>query len=140
MDVVGLDGLRAAQAHVEIASGEAEEKGPKGQIKPGAIEEKMSPGILDEAQVIATVRKRLPAIRNCYEKGLAHDPALTGKLSVQFTIGTSGRVTASKAVTDSLGNPSVTSCVLTKFKGFTFDKPEGGSITFVYPLMFKPGG
>jgi hypothetical protein len=30
--------------------------------------------------------------------------------------------------------------VVGKFKTFSFDKPEGGSVTYVYPIVFKPGG
>jgi hypothetical protein len=90
--------------------------------------------------VIGTVRKGLPALRNCYEKGLGRNSTLEGKINVEFTIGTSGRVMTVKAKSDSLGDPQVTACVLGKFKSFTFDKPEGGSVKYVYPLMFKPGG
>jgi len=137
---VDLEGLRAAQADAEVASSGAQEKAPKAKTKLGPLEEQLSPGILDEKKVIATVRKGLPAIRNCYEKGLIKNHGLEGKISVEFTIGTSGRVTGVKAKDDSLGDPGVTTCVLGKFKSFTFDKPEGGSVKYIYPLMFKPAG
>ncbi|MBW2260328.1 MAG: AgmX/PglI C-terminal domain-containing protein [Deltaproteobacteria bacterium] len=138
--VVALEDLRAAQADAEVISSDAKEKAPKAKAKLGPLEEQLSPGILDEKKVIATVRKGMPAIRNCYEKGLNKNHGLQGKINVEFTIGTSGRVTSVKAKGDSLGDPAVTSCVLGKFKSFTFDKPAGGSVKYLYPLMFKPGG
>jgi hypothetical protein len=137
---VDLEGLRAAQADADVTSSGAQEKAPKAKTKLGPLEEQFSPGLLDEKKVIATVRKGLPAIRNCYEKGLIKNHGLQGKISVTFTIGTSGRVTSVKAKDDSLGDPGVTACVLAKFKSFTFDRPEGGSVKYLYPLMFKPGG
>ncbi len=139
-EAVNLEDLRAAQADADVSSSDAKEKAPKAKTNLGTLEEQLSPGILDEKKVIATVRKGLPAIRNCYEKGLGKNHSLEGKINVEFTIGTSGRVTSVKAEADSLGDPLVTACVLGKFKSFTFDKPEGGSVKYLYPLMFRPGG
>lgn len=139
-EVVELDGMRDAQAaDANLASSTATEKKPVAKTNLGPLEEQDSLGILDEKGVIATVRKGLPALRNCYEKGLNRNHALEGKISVEFTIGTSGRVMSVKAKTNSLGDPQVTTCVLGKFKSFKFAKPEGGSVKYVYPLMFKPG-
>jgi outer membrane biosynthesis protein TonB len=139
-EIAELDAMRDAQAaDAELSTKDAVENSPKGRIKQGTLEERPSTGILDEKAVIATVRKGLPAIRNCYQKALKKNPTLQGKISVEFTIGPSGRVTAVKATDDSLGDASVTACVLGKFKSLKFDKPAGGSVKFVYPLMFKPG-
>jgi len=137
---VDLDVRDAQAADAEISVTDAVEKSPGGRIDTGPIEERDSPGILDEKEVVVTVRKSLPAIRNCYEKGLSKNPLLEGKIKVAFTVGPQGVVTGAQAEDDSLGDPNVTSCVLGKFKSLKFDKPEGGSAKFVYPLMFKPGG
>lgn len=137
---VELSGIDAGKASGSVESGSVTEKKVKGKATVGPGEEAGGSGILDQAKVTKTVRKRMAALRNCYEKALKKNPTLEGKIAVKFTIGTSGRVTAASATSDTLGDPSVTSCVIGKFRSFTFDKPEGGSVVYVYPIVFKPGG
>jgi len=129
----------AATGTVDSGPGPTEKK-VKGKATVGAGDETGGTGILDSAKVTKTVRSKMSALQNCYEKALNKNPTLEGKISVKFTIGTSGRVTSASASTDSLGNASVTTCVLDKFRGFAFDKPEGGSVEYVFPIVFKPGG
>ncbi len=129
----------AATGEVDSGPGPTEKK-VKGKATVGAGDETGGTGILDSAKVTKTVRSKMSALQNCYEKALNKNPTLEGKISVKFTIGTSGRVTSANASSDSLGDASVTTCVLDKFKGFVFDKPEGGSVEYVFPIVFKPGG
>jgi len=120
-----------------VSTGAATEKKIKANATVGGGEETGGTGILDQGKVTKTVRKNMPALRNCYEKALKKNPTLEGKISVKFTIGTNGRVTSASAASDSIGDASVSSCVIDKFRGFVFDKPEGGSVSYVYPIVFK---
>jgi outer membrane biosynthesis protein TonB len=113
------------------------EKKVKGKASVGGGDEVGGSGILDQGKVTKVVRRNMPALRNCYERALKKNPTLGGKISVKFTIGTNGRVTGAKATTDTVGDSSVTSCVIGKFRGFKFAKPEGGSVSYVYPIVFK---
>lgn len=139
-DAVELGGIEAGKASGKVESGGVTEKKVKGKATVGSGDEVGGTGILDQAKVTKTVRGRMGALRNCYEKALKKNPTLEGKIAVKFTIGTSGRVTAATASSDTLGDPTVTACVVGKFKTFSFDKPEGGSVQYVYPIVFKPGG
>jgi hypothetical protein len=139
-DAVELGGVKASQASGDVSSSDVTESKVKGKATVGAGEEAGGTGILDQAKVTKTVRARMGALRNCYEKALKKNPTLEGKISVKFTIGTSGRVTGAEAASDTLGDSTVTDCVVGKFRTFTFDKPEGGSVVYIYPIVFKPGG
>lgn len=121
----------------KVSTGPAKEKKVKAKASVGGGSEVGGMGILDQGKVTKVVRKNMPALRNCYEKALKKNPSLGGKISIKFTIGTNGRVTSAKAASDSVGDSSVTSCVIGKFRGFVFAKPEGGAVTYVYPIVFK---
>lgn len=98
-------------------------------------------GEFDGARVVAAIKRRIGAIKSCYEQGLRRDPSLAGKLTMRFTVQPGGGVTDARASTDSLGDPSVANCVARKLRGLRFDPgPVGGSVTFAYPFVFAPQG
>ncbi len=95
-------------------------------------------GTLDSGALARVVRNQLSGIRSCYDRVLRNNPTLSGRLSVNFTIGTSGRVTA--ASTDGLGAaPEVGSCVASVFRRMVFPTPEGGSVQSSFSFNFTPG-
>jgi TonB family protein len=138
--VADIGAIRVSQADADLSTTGPDEKKVKGSASAGKGDEVGGTGILDSAEVNKVVKSRLTAIKMCYEKALKQNPTLEGKLSVQFTIGTSGRVTSASIKADTLGNPDVASCVLDKVKTFAFSKPEGGSVEYVFPFVFKPSG
>ena len=85
-----------------------------------------------------TVRARLPAIRACYQKGLAMDPALHGVVSTTFHIQADGKV-KSASESSSLGNAQVEQCIQRVFASTTFPESDGDT-TVVYPLAFTTAG
>jgi outer membrane biosynthesis protein TonB len=119
--------------------------------KPSAVEKKVKgsasvgkgkivggKGTLESAEVNKVIKSKLTAIKVCYEKALQKNPTLEGKLSLRFTIGTDGRVTSALIAYETLADPEVSSCVITKIKYFVFSKPEGGSVEYLFPFVFKP--
>jgi hypothetical protein len=54
----------------------------------------------------------------CYEQGLQGTPSLTGRVSVAFVIGASGRITTAKVAQTSLRSAQVESCMLAKMKNW----------------------
>ena len=92
---------------------------------------------LSPEQIARVVRARAGAFRACYESAAARDPKLQGGVTVNFTVSTSGAVTA-RIANSSLGNPRVESCVLRMFNRLQFpsaDKPTSAN----WPLVFRPG-
>lgn len=98
-------------------------------------------GGLDREVIRRVILSHRAQIRYCYEKELAQQPGLAGKLLVEFVIGADGRVTTARAAEDSMDNAAVGRCIVSRVKGWTFPKPKGGGVVVVtYPFLFKPAG
>lgn len=93
-------------------------------------------GELDQAQVMAEIRKRNGNIRRCYEKGLKRNGRLHGKLTVRFQITGAGTVTQVSLPEDDIGDPEVAACVTGAVRTWRF--PAGGaSATVEVPFVFS---
>jgi outer membrane biosynthesis protein TonB len=104
------------------------------QVKIGKTS---STGNLDKNIIRRYVRRKLPRIRNCYEKELLVKPTLKGTLTVKFVINGQGRLDSVKA--SGLKDRRVASCVEAAIKSIQFPKPKGGGkVTVRYPFAFKP--
>jgi len=62
----------------------------------------------------------MTGLRRCYNKGLATDPALKGKITLTFTIGSYGHVTGEA---DGISE-KVDGCVADQIKRWSFGKPS----------------
>jgi hypothetical protein len=96
-------------------------------------------GRLPAEVVQRIVRQNFGRFRFCYEKGLALNPSLEGRVAVRFVIDRSGAVSTSSAESGGLPDPAVARCVAQGFLGLSFPPPEGGIVSVTYPLMFSPG-
>ncbi len=121
--------------------GEIAEKAVKGSIKMDDGEDIGGTGEFDAKLVTAEVKKRISAIKICYETQLRKNPALAGKVTVQFTIEQSGTISKANATENTTNDPAVAACVVDAVKRFRFNPgPEGGSVTYSYPFVFAPSG
>lgn len=89
--------------------------------------------------ILRVVSRRQRSIQYCYEKELARNPELRGKLIVNWRIGLSGRVMKSWVGSSSLNNGAVESCILRSIKRWTFNKPDGGICEIKFPFVFNQG-
>ncbi len=106
----------------------------------GVISWKSTPqakGQLEPSVVQRIARAHVRQIRACYEAQLKITPLLSGKLTVNMTVGAPGRVMNAKVVEDTLGNPTVESCVLKDVRAWTFPSVTASS-TITYPFVFLP--
>lgn len=95
-----------------------------------------APEQLTAAVIQDVVRGANTRTRACYEKALAKEPSLGGKLTVSFTIGADGRVAAASGA--GFSDKAVTTCVVKEFRGLRFPPPPGGKpVPVKYPLVFK---
>ncbi len=106
-----------------------------GTIKP------VSANLLGEDYARAvrdTVSENSTGIKYCYDRELKRNPTLRGKVVVEFTIGTDGRVKKFRIVEQdtTLQSDSVTSCILRKVKRWRFPKPQK-AITLQFPFVFS---
>ncbi len=96
-------------------------------------------GLADMDAVQRQIRKRLPAIKFCYELGLKKNPDIRGKIILKFTVDATGRVSESSVSSDTLGDAIVSACIAAKLKTLSFEKPEGGSAHLMIAMALMPG-
>ena len=96
-------------------------------------------GSLDSNAIAKVVKKRQRMIQDCYNKELKRDPSLKGKVEIEFTIGENGRIEEALVVGNTMGNKKVGNCIVGRLKRWKFPKPDGGSVTVVFPFIFSAG-
>ncbi len=94
-------------------------------------------GSLDENNLRSVLRRRQRDIERCYERGLAQNPQLRGRLVIQFTVGEGGRVTDARLRENSVSD-SVGTCIVGQVRRWRFDEPQGGSVTVRRPYILEP--
>ena len=93
----------------------------------------------DARAVQAKIKTRLWRIRDCYERELPIDPGLAGKVTMEFQIEESGRVSRAEALENTTGSETVAACIGDELLLLHFDPgPEAGSVVFKYPFVFNP--
>jgi hypothetical protein len=98
-------------------------------------------GGLDREVIRRVIVSHRAQIRYCYEKELSVKPGLAGKVLVQFVIAADGSVTMARPSEQTLDDPEVGKCIVSKVKTWTFPQPKGGGVVEVtYPFLFKPAG
>jgi hypothetical protein len=97
-------------------------------------------GHLDRGAIQRVVNSHLYQVQGCYERQLAANPNLAGKATFQWTINTSGGVSGVRIAGSSIASVEVMSCIQGAIRGWSFPKPEGGSVTVTYPFAFTTFG
>ena len=95
-------------------------------------------GRLPPEVIQRSVRANMGRFRSCYERGLASNPALEGRVAVKFVIDRSGAVSTAADDGSTLPDPSVVQCIVRQYSSMSFPAPEGGTVTVRYPLDFRP--
>lgn len=107
---------------------------PGGNTLPG---QPVVTGSLDKEVIRRVIRHNVGRIRYCYERRLAANPKLQGKVVVRFVIGPQGNVTNALETSSTISDKDLSSCVVGAFRSMVFPKPKGGGIVIVsYPLVF----
>jgi hypothetical protein len=105
--------------------------GPKGTESVGALS---TSGPIANAE--AAIAKLRPGFRSCYNKGLANDPSMAGKIVLAIKIASNGDVSdVSKAGGSGLSS-EVESCIINRAKHASFDAPGGSGSTVQVPVTF----
>jgi hypothetical protein len=121
-----------------------------GAIDPSRVKGRLPPEVIQKI-----VRDHSDGMRKCYEDGLRRDPNLKGKIPVRFVIERDGHVSSAADIHDApppeglektvrpkddeprFPDATVTACVVAKFAALIFPEPQGGSVTVVYPIVFR---
>lgn len=97
-------------------------------------------GALDKDIIRRVVRSHIVEVRACYNKGLARDKTLKGRVMITFTIGADGAVSAAEVAESTFKDAEVARCVAAAVKTWEFPEPEGGgNVVVSYPFVLLPG-
>ena len=91
-------------------------------------------------QLVRALGSKASQARACYERALANDSGLAGKLEIAVRVSPDGSVCSATASSDTLKHPEVLGCVLGRFKAGILPKPTGGCVDASVPINFKPAG
>ena len=107
--------------------------------KPESIEGAASSNAKrDNNAISAVVSSHKASIRMSYEKYLKREPTLSGKITVRFTIGASGRIAMVQVVENTTGNANLEREIIRKIKMWHFETIAEGDVTVTYPFVFSP--
>ena len=119
-----------------IVSGGGFKKAPSNLATGGAQAVVM--GAIDRSVVDAYIKRNLTKIKHCYEKELAKNPNLFGRITITFIISGNGSVSTSKVNRTTMNSEPVENCVASAIKQIKFPPLKGGGIaTINYPFVFK---
>src|SRR5690606_27704784 len=107
------------------------------RVRMGATEVS---GRLPPEVVQRIVRRSFGRFRLCYERALAQQPNLTGRIAIHFVITKDGTAKGARVQRSELAHPVMEACVAAAFDGLAFPQPDGGVVTVTYPLSFSPSG
>lgn len=97
-------------------------------------------GSLDKEGIRQVIRHDIVEVRACYERALARQPDLAGRVTIQFVIGGNGTVSDSRLVSSTLGVTPTEICIAERACGWRFAPTNGGGPVIVtYPFNFKTG-
>ena len=89
------------------------------------------------SRVNKEVEPHHPALRSCYDDGLARNDKLAGIVQVKFTVAPNGEPVQVADEGSSLTDRDVIACMLSKFARMRFTPWEGKSVTLLYPMEFS---
>jgi hypothetical protein len=97
-------------------------------------------GLMPVSTVTRVVQQNMPMLRRCYEPWLTTYPTLQGRVTLQFMIGSTGRVISSSVTENLPGQPAVGTCMAGVARAMLFPRPVRGLVTVTYPIMLTPSG
>ena len=92
-----------------------------------------------QSDILRVVSRRQRGIQYCYEKELARNPELGGKVILNWNIGLDGKVMKVWVGSSTLKNGTVESCMTRSIKRWKFTKPDGGICAIKFPFVFNSG-
>lgn len=93
-------------------------------------------GRLAPERIRAAAEAHWIRFRRCYERGLATDGALEGRVVVKFVIEKLGSVVQAEDGGSDFRDPNVVRCVVDVIRTISFPRAEGSFVTVVYPIVF----
>jgi hypothetical protein len=129
----GLASIGATGKGAAAGSGAAQQvKGPKGSADLGSASV-AGGSVSDASRVVAQMRA---GFRACYNRGLAENPDIEGKISLSIKVGPTGQVSGVSATKTGNIPESVMECVKQRASSANFSPPQGGAAVVQVPVSF----
>ncbi len=94
-------------------------------------------GGISREDVKKVIDRHIDEIQYCYESALINNPAIMGKLVLEWKILSDGRVGEIPIKSSTLNSSTITSCVKKSIKSWRFPEPDGSeSVIVSYPFIF----
>jgi len=93
---------------------------------------------LPSESIRRVVHENLGRFRNCYEKGLARNPKLEGRVATKFVIARDGSVAVVADAGSELADAEVVTCIERTFSSLEFPEPPSGVVSVTYPIELSP--
>jgi len=106
------------------ATSDKQEKIPKGRIQVGSPKTSDDTTLTPDAVLGKITSVYLAGLQRCYKNLLKTDPTARGKVGLEFTVNSSGRVTGAHAKAD---NGDLASCIQSQMANWTFPPPKDSS-------------
>lgn len=115
---------------------------PKKPVKPAEAPPQMKMenelGVVDSADVEATLEGHFGEVRGCYQRAGKAQRYAGGKVLLRFAVGGDGKVQDVLVIESDLGNYDVERCLVEVGRRIVFDAPHGRkATTFEYPVEFR---
>lgn len=96
-------------------------------------------GGLSQEEIQTVIDSNKNQIAHCYRRLLQKEPGAAGRVSVRFTIGSSGSVSKIEIERSTFTDQEIGTCIMGVVKRFKFAAPKGGQdVKVSYPFMFNP--
>lgn len=109
-----------------------------GPSKSGTKRNKSGQVIRPEYEIEQVFQKNKGAIYSIYNRALRKDPTLQGKVVIELTIASSGKVIKARIISSELNNPRLEKKLIARVKLFRFKPGKAAQVTVKYPIDFLP--
>jgi TonB family protein len=96
-------------------------------------------GKLTQSQIDTAFRAASYDFKVCYDARAKLKPTLGGSIELALTVMPNGATDKLRVQKDTIEDPELTNCIMTRAKDVRFPAPDlGGEVDLVYPLNFAP--
>jgi hypothetical protein len=134
---VSTNGIAGGRGVAALSAGLSAGKTGKGGI--GLIEDESEvEGGLDREIIAQYIKSQLGKLLSCYDRQLAVNKDLGGKVAVKFIISGTGQVVQQNVTETEMKNLPTESCMLSHISKWKFPEPKGGTkVVVTYPFLFN---
>jgi outer membrane biosynthesis protein TonB len=94
-------------------------------------------GTIDREAIRRVIRENRRSFKACYDAALRRNSDLYGRIEIQWDIVEGGRVQRALVKSNSVGDPALGQCIVTRLQPLRFPEPPADEIArVVYPFVF----